>query len=68
MALVAALFHTLNHALFKSLLFLGAGAIADATHTLDIDELGGLLKRMPATGIAFLIGFSRHRCGGGRAL
>jgi hydrogenase-4 component B len=55
-ALVAALFHTLNHALFKSLLFLGAGAIADATHTLDIDELGGLLNRLPATGITFLIG------------
>jgi len=55
-AVVAALFHTLNHALFKSLLFLGAGAIADATHTLDIDELGGLVKRLPITGIAFLIG------------
>jgi len=55
-ALVAALFHTLNHALFKSLLFLGAGAIADATHTLDIDELGGLLNRLPTTGITFLIG------------
>ena len=55
-ALVAALFHTLNHALFKSLLFLGAGAIADATHTLDIEELGGLLKHLPATGSAFLIG------------
>jgi len=55
-ALVAALFHTLNHAIFKSLLFLGAGAIADATHTLDIDELGGLLNRLPATGITFLIG------------
>jgi hydrogenase-4 component B len=55
-ALVAALFHTLNHALFKSLLFLGAGAIAEATHTLDIDELGGLLNRLPATGITFLIG------------
>lgn len=55
-ALVAALFHTLNHAIFKSLLFLGAGAIADATHTLDIDELGGLLNRLPTTGITFLIG------------
>jgi hydrogenase-4 component B len=55
-ALVAALFHTLNHALFKSLLFLGAGAIADATHTLDIEKLGGLLKRLPTTGVAFLIG------------
>lgn len=56
LALVAALFHTLNHALFKSLLFLGAGSIADATHTLDLNELGGLLNRLPNTGIAFLIG------------
>jgi len=56
LALVAALFHTLNHAIFKSLLFLGAGAISDATHTLDIDELGGLQRRLPFTGTAFLIG------------
>lgn len=56
LALVAALFHTLNHAIFKSLLFLGAGAVSDATHTLDINELGGLLKRMPCSGIACLIG------------
>jgi hydrogenase-4 component B len=55
-ALVAALLHALNHSLFKSLLFLGAGAIADATHTLDIDLLGGLLKRMRVTGTVFLIG------------
>ncbi len=54
-ALVAALLHTLNHALFKSLLFLGAGAVSDATHTLDIEELGGLLKRMRLTGVVFLI-------------
>jgi hydrogenase-4 component B len=46
----------LNHACFKSLLFLGAGALSDATHTLNLDEMGGLLKRMPSTGIAFLIG------------
>jgi hydrogenase-4 component B len=55
LALCAALLHSLNHALFKSLLFLGAGAISDATHTLDIEELGGLLRRMPATGAAYLI-------------
>ena len=54
-ALVAALLHTLNHALFKSALFLGAGAISDATHTLDIEELGGLLRRMRVTGVAFLV-------------
>jgi hydrogenase-4 component B len=55
LALVAALLHTLNHALFKSALFLGAGAISHATHTIDIEELGGLLKRMRVTGAAFLI-------------
>lgn len=55
LALCAALLHSLNHALFKSLLFLGAGAISDATHTLDIEELGGLLRRMPSTGAVFLI-------------
>jgi hydrogenase-4 component B len=55
LALCAALLHSLNHALFKSLLFLGAGAISDATHTLDIEELGGLLRRMPTTGTAYLI-------------
>jgi len=56
LALVAALLHTFNHALFKSLLFLGAGAIASATHTVDLEELGGLQRRMPVTGTAFLIG------------
>ena len=45
LALMGALLHSLNHALFKSLLFLGAGAIADATHTQDLEELGGLLKQ-----------------------
>jgi hydrogenase-4 component B len=56
LALVAALLHTFNHALFKSLLFLGAGAISSATHTVDLEELGGLQRRMPVTGTAFLIG------------
>lgn len=56
LALAAALFHTFNHALFKSLLFLGSGAIADATHSLDLEELGGLLNRMPVSGAAFLVG------------
>jgi len=54
-ALTAALLHCLNHAIFKSLLFLGAGAISDAAHTLDLEELGGLQKRMRLTGAAFLI-------------
>jgi len=55
LALAAALLHCLNHAIFKSLLFLGAGAISDAAHTLDLEELGGLQKRMPLTGVVFLI-------------
>jgi len=55
-ALFAALFHTLNHALFKSLLFSGAGAVIHSTHTRNIDELGGLVKNMPATAVLFFIG------------
>jgi formate hydrogenlyase subunit 3/multisubunit Na+/H+ antiporter MnhD subunit len=51
-----ALLHVLNHGLFKGLLFLGAGNIAHATHTREIDFLGGLLRRMPATGTTFLVG------------
>jgi len=54
--LTAGLFHVLNHALFKGLLFLGAGSIHFATRTRDIEKLGGLLKRMPWTGLFFLIG------------
>lgn len=56
LALTAALLHTFNHALFKSLLFLGAGAISSATHTVDLEDLGGLQRRMPITGTTFLIG------------
>jgi NADH:ubiquinone oxidoreductase subunit 5 (subunit L)/multisubunit Na+/H+ antiporter MnhA subunit len=48
--------HTVNHALFKSLLFLGAGSIHHATGTRDIDRLGGLTRWMPRTAAAFLIG------------
>jgi hydrogenase-4 component B len=55
LALVAALLHSLNHALFKSTLFLGAGAISDATHTLNIEQMGGLFRRMPGTGTAILV-------------
>jgi hydrogenase-4 component B len=51
-----ALLHTLNHAIFKGLLFLGAGSVQHGSHTLDIEKTGGLLRRMPWTGIAFLIG------------
>ena len=52
----AGLLHVVNHAIFKGLLFLGAGAVQHAAHTLDLEELGGLLKRMKWTGTAFLIG------------
>ena len=50
------LLHVINHALFKGLLFLNAGAVLHATGTRQIDELGGLMKRMPWTGVTFLIG------------
>ena len=55
-ALAAALLHTLNHAVFKALLFLGAGAFEKAVGSLELDRLGGLLRRMPWTGGAFLVG------------
>jgi hydrogenase-4 component B len=51
-----ALLHVLNHSMFKSLLFLGAGSVLHSTGTRRIDRLGGLMKRMPATGTAFLVG------------
>jgi len=50
------LLHVLNHAFFKGLLFLGAGAVAHSTGTREIDHLGGLIKRMPVTALTFLIG------------
>ncbi|MFH1562772.1 MAG: proton-conducting transporter membrane subunit [Nitrospirota bacterium] len=50
------LLHVVNHALFKSLLFLCAGSVIHATGTKDIEHLGGLMKRMPWTGVTFLIG------------
>jgi len=56
LGLTGAVLHTLNHALFKSLLFLGAGAVAQATGTRAIDELGGVGRRMPLTALAFLLG------------
>ena len=55
-ALAAALLHTVNHAVFKGLLFLGAGAFERAVGSLEIDRLGGLLRRMPWTGAGFLVG------------
>ncbi|MGZ6124435.1 MAG: proton-conducting transporter transmembrane domain-containing protein, partial [Myxococcales bacterium] len=55
-AFAGALLHVVNHALFKSLLFLSAGAVDKACHTLQIDRLGGVLRGMPRTGFSFLIG------------
>ena len=55
-ALAAALLHTVNHAVFKALLFLGAGAFERAVGSLELDRLGGMLRRMPWTGAAFLVG------------
>jgi hydrogenase-4 component B len=56
LALIGALFHTLNHAIFKSLLFMASGSIVNATETRNIEEMGGLIKRMPYTALLFLIG------------
>lgn len=50
-----ALLHVLNHSLFKSLLFYGAGNVYLATHTVAIEKLGGIIKKMPRTAILFLI-------------
>lgn len=56
LALIAGLYHTINHAIFKALLFLGAGAVLHATHTRNMEEMGGLIKRMPKTAFFFLVG------------
>ncbi|MBK7133930.1 MAG: hypothetical protein IPH69_14240 [Bacteroidales bacterium] len=50
-----ALLHTLNHSLFKSLLFYSAGNVLQAAHTVNIEKLGGIIKKMPHTSILFLI-------------
>jgi hydrogenase-4 component B len=56
LALIAGMYHTMNHAIFKALLFLGAGAVLHSTHTRNMEEMGGLIKRMPKTAFFFLIG------------
>lgn len=56
LALMATMYHMLNHAIFKSLLFMGAGSIQFTTHTKDMEKLGGLIKKMPWTALLFLIG------------
>jgi hydrogenase-4 component B len=56
LGLIAALYHTLNHAVFKGLLFLGAGSILHATGLRNLNDMGGLIRRMPNTAFYFLIG------------
>lgn len=56
LGLTAAMLHTFNHGLFKSLLFLCSGNVYSATHTKNLEVLGGLMKTMPHTGILTLIG------------
>jgi len=56
LGLIAGLYHTINHAVFKALLFFGAGSLLYATHTRNMEDYGGLLRRMPWTGAFFLIG------------
>jgi len=55
-ALIAGLYHTMNHGIFKCLLFLGAGSVVHAAQTRDMEEMGGLIRRMPQTAIYFLVG------------
>ncbi|MBP2630957.1 MAG: NADH-Ubiquinone/plastoquinone [Firmicutes bacterium] len=56
LAMTATLYHVFNHSVFKSLLFMGAGAVLKATGTCDVSKLGGLIHRMPWTAAAFLVG------------
>lgn len=56
LGLTAALYHTVNHAAFKALLFLAAGAVVHATGTRNMEAMGGLVKRMPWTAACFLVG------------
>lgn len=56
LGLIGGLYHTLNHAAFKGLLFLGAGSVLHSTGTRNMEEMGGLIKRMPWTAFFFLIG------------
>lgn len=56
LGLSGALLHVWNHAFFKALLFLSAGSVIHATHTREIDQLGGLAKKMPWTSLGFLVG------------
>ncbi len=56
LALLASMYHSLNHAVFKGLLFMGAGSVLMRTGTADMNQMGGLAKRMPWTALFFLVG------------
>jgi len=56
LALTAGLFHALNHAMFKGLLFMGAGAVLHAAHERNMEKMGGLIHVLPWTSVLFLIG------------
>ncbi len=56
LALIAGLYHTMNHAMFKGLLFMGAGSVLHATRERNMEEMGGLIHRMPWTAALFLVG------------
>ena len=56
LALLASMYHSLNHAVFKGLLFMGAGSVLMKTGTADMNQMGGLVKRMPWTALFFLVG------------
>jgi hydrogenase-4 component B len=55
-AFLVALYHLMNHSLYKTLLFVGAGTIGDRAGTRDLDRLGGLIHRMPLTALGVLVG------------
>ncbi|HVU07956.1 MAG TPA: proton-conducting transporter membrane subunit [Verrucomicrobiae bacterium] len=55
-AFVASLYHLINHSLYKTLLFFGAGVVENQTGTRDMDKLGGLIRWMPLTALGFLAG------------
>jgi formate hydrogenlyase subunit 3/multisubunit Na+/H+ antiporter MnhD subunit len=56
LGLIAGLYHTLNHAVFKGLLFLGAGSILRTTGLRNLNEMGGLIRHLPHTALYFLVG------------
>lgn len=56
LAFAGAVLHIVNHSLFKPLLFMGAGSVYTATHTRNMNDLGGLIKKMPHTTALFIVG------------